>query len=1018
MLKKVETKTRRAYGTASHRLPMPVDISAPSGGYYQDRSRVRRAAVFSSPRRQPTLSPRKSRSPAKPREAKHIIQYRRWVDGVIPTMIPHYLRVLRESNQLRDTSQLEMMCECSPNSTRTRVLAVYQHGVEELHVCNCSPAVLLVQRGLFPSSPVRPAFAVDLRMLDFMHELYARSALNLSAWSATLETVLARQGFKVKGQDVIRRKMATAVKWYTYMVAQKDAVINSIVWDAARPIEGPLDIEEDYECEEHVGEAEGDDWVDEGDGIGGLMEPSRYLQERCPLCFNNQRNTRDCLSEVLLCLDANFTQKRRNPARGQDRSPPLTHPLSVFLTADEVSEAKAYVERLRPSEGAATATPAVGKEAPLAEDDTMEEGMKVPTSVLNGCLQSFTAADEKRTKASTRLFADTGLMALLCRHDRVLWLANMTSAGERQFYAIALLQKFFNNVPIDMTVGLLYDVACQLHRSCMKWGFLGDVANRIRWSVSVFHAYGHQWGCQVVYHPRKCLGFGLSDGEGCERFWAAIKILIPALRVSGYHQRLFAIDNQVSFLDKKSFASLGRWIERKWNQCRTRKRESLEVLARLKLSRAYLQQQWDTQVEMQTKPLAKVSEHAAKRAVQEILSLNKLRDGYKAELAKISRRIKRNDVDVAMDMEDLTNLSLALTTKLAETTETIAQRRKALGATAKHSLERLSKSDFLKHRLNAAALKERICAKLRARKFELERLDKASRSPGSTDNKLQAHIQAQVSRHEPSVVKLVKRYNDVVASMEDLIHQRRAPRNAVAPKSIPKERLFSLDIDDPIWDMRGLEDTGEGSPPAWLADDNVIKGIRAHLALQRCEEEESRLEAERAHLQIWCRSTWDGLNLSILSSNNPDLVFELRQRCETLLGLVTEWSELLVDIPGDDGLGWGPTDEDIADFSDRATQGLFVFQFGMPRSEGTSVGWNNDSLVEEEEEEEEWFGQDGDDLLEIIDDVYLGELYGDEEQVDAFEGLTISEDDVFNGASSSSILGSPRKRLRAIEDDI
>jgi Kyakuja-Dileera-Zisupton transposase len=126
---------------------------------------------------------------------------------------------------------------------------------------------------------------------------------------------------------------------------------------------------------------------------------------------------------------------------------------------------------------------------------------------------------------------------LLCRHDNVLWLANMTTAGERQFFAIALLLKLFRHLPDDMHVGVLYDVACQLHRSCVKWGFLDKYIHRMLWSVSVFHAYGHQWPCQLVYHPRKCVGFGLSDGEGCERFWDAIKLLIPALRVSGVSSR-------------------------------------------------------------------------------------------------------------------------------------------------------------------------------------------------------------------------------------------------------------------------------------------------------------------------------------------------------------------------------------------------------------------------------------------------------------------------------------------------
>jgi hypothetical protein len=167
--------------------------------------------------------------------------------------------------------------------------------------------------------------------------------------------------------------------------------------------------------------------------------------------------------------------------------------------------------------------------------------MKVPISVLNNCSDSFIAADEKCEKASTQFFADTGLMALLCRHDRALWLVNMTSAGEKQHYALALLDRLVKNLPPNMTIGNLYDIACQLHRSCMKWGFLDDAMDRISFAVSVFHAYGHQWPCQIIYHPRKAEGFGLSDGEGCERFWNAIKVLIPPLRVSGVRRDSLSI---------------------------------------------------------------------------------------------------------------------------------------------------------------------------------------------------------------------------------------------------------------------------------------------------------------------------------------------------------------------------------------------------------------------------------------------------------------------------------------------
>jgi hypothetical protein len=97
-----------------------------------------------------------------------------------------------------------------------------------------------------------------------------------------------------------------------------------------------------------------------------------------------------------------------------------------------------------------------------------QPSMAVPDSVLDSCEKAFIAAQETVTKASTSFYSDTGLMALLCRHDRVLWLANLTSPGEKQHYALALLQRLFQELPEDWEVGLLYDIACQIHRSIIK----------------------------------------------------------------------------------------------------------------------------------------------------------------------------------------------------------------------------------------------------------------------------------------------------------------------------------------------------------------------------------------------------------------------------------------------------------------------------------------------------------------------------------------------------------------------
>ena len=124
-------------------------------------------------------------------------------------------------------------------------------------------------------------------------------------------------------------------------------------------------------------------------------------------------------------------------------------------------------------------------------------------------------------------------MTLLCRHDRPLFSVNMNTSGEGQHYTLALLARLFEHLPPDFVVRLLYDVGCQLHRSCEKWGFLKPYMTRITFAVSIFHAFGHQWGCQIIYHPRKCIGYGLADGEGAERLWHAISHLIAYGRVAG-----------------------------------------------------------------------------------------------------------------------------------------------------------------------------------------------------------------------------------------------------------------------------------------------------------------------------------------------------------------------------------------------------------------------------------------------------------------------------------------------------
>ncbi|EIN07536.1 hypothetical protein PUNSTDRAFT_33090, partial [Punctularia strigosozonata HHB-11173 SS5] len=540
-------------------------------------------------------------------------------------------------------------------------------------------------------------------------------------------------------------------------------------------------------------------------------------------------------------------------------------------------------------------------------EDTCEGPLKVPNSVLDGCEASFKAADEQREKASTRFFDDTGLMALMCRHDRVLWLANMTSAGERQHYAIALLDQFFRHIPSYMRVGVLYDIGCQLDRSCWHWNLLPEFRKRITFGISVFHAYGHQWPCQVIYHPCKCNCFGLSDGESCERFWSAIDHLVAVLRVSGFHQRLYVIDTQIHHLDAVQRRSLGDWLANKYFACRSRAIVAERGLVKCGKSMATLRKEWDAQKAAQTRWQSK---DAGAKAIESILLLQEQLRIFESTIADIERKIMdgRGNTDLISYREDLIEDRKQATRK-KQVLEA------ALDLRSRQKLESLRDSKYLTHRMNALALKTRIRNSLCRRKFELTQVERSFRSH-SSNKKLADHAKLAVHRREPGIQSQARKYNKLCEEMAELIRKKQAPTRAVPPTPINMEALWSLDVDDSIWQDTGLIDQEwEGvTPPKWLADEKVKEGIRHMLEADRCKEEAARISRERETMQCWLRDEWAAVNFALIQPGvNRGLVHQLTVHREELLSLAVTWRRDVAGIPAlvDLGDSWGPTEEDM-----------------------------------------------------------------------------------------------------------
>ncbi|KAE9387002.1 hypothetical protein BT96DRAFT_838301, partial [Gymnopus androsaceus JB14] len=168
-------------------------------------------------------------------------------------------------------------------------------------------------------------------------------------------------------------------------------------------------------------------------------QPTEYLQSRCPACFG-----RKC-EDVLVQVDACYTQKHSSKA---GRDPPQIHLNTFFIPKAEVQAWKQLVDSVNEDSD---------------KTNHFEKGLQVPKSVLDGCLASFTAADDACIKGSTQFFDVTANMTLLCRHDHALFTVNINMAGEGQHFVLATLAKLFEHLPPTVGVHFLYNIGCQLH---------------------------------------------------------------------------------------------------------------------------------------------------------------------------------------------------------------------------------------------------------------------------------------------------------------------------------------------------------------------------------------------------------------------------------------------------------------------------------------------------------------------------------------------------------------------------
>ncbi|KAG6877328.1 hypothetical protein C0993_008548 [Termitomyces sp. T159_Od127] len=194
--------------------------------------------------------------------------------------------------------------------------------------------------------------------------------------------------------------------------------------------------------------------------------------------------------DIQVCVDGNFNHQH---LRSAGDSPHFYEP-TYILSKEFVDNIGARMEKLR-----ATRKPSPRKTI-------------VPDEAINECESSHTAGNGSNVKTNMDRFDDSGLMALVCRHDIPIFLANIDTPGEQQKYAVAMIEYLFSLLPPSATLAVLYDVGCVLDRSLHAYDFLShDITKRVPLATSAMHVFVHQWACQIINNPRIRTGLGLTD---------------------------------------------------------------------------------------------------------------------------------------------------------------------------------------------------------------------------------------------------------------------------------------------------------------------------------------------------------------------------------------------------------------------------------------------------------------------------------------------------------------------------
>ncbi|KAG6374455.1 hypothetical protein JVT61DRAFT_4497 [Boletus reticuloceps] len=859
-------------------------------------------------------------------------QSEKW-KALIPTLIDPYLQyITRTMGKPTPMPTLTLSCckrGCVPKSVGLVCLYYDHFSTVTVHSCQCAslPQVLM-HAGLFPTAPSQPRLAVSIELLFFYRALFERSCDAINALASTLNTHYLRRGFRMCGREVcsvlrsqrslstsqletnlqgqtiqepFRRSLGHAVQWFNILQVEVERQIESIL-AAAR---GRFSEAQKLLPSSTVPPRPDDpphDPVKSPTSIPDVHPPaplscSTILVQRCPACFGGSTYGRSLSAgaDIHVATDGNFHHRhRRSAGAGSIFYDPV-----YFIPKAQVDAMGQHISKAR--------------RRPARQRQT-----QVPDTAVDQCESSYEAADGKKQKAAMESFDDTGVMALICRHDIPLFFANIDSPGEQQKYCISLIEHLFSFLPSVATVTVFYDIGCVTERSLNQYNILDQqITSRLHFATTAMHAYGHEWACQLVYNPRLVDGLGLSDGEGTERLWSRLIKLIGIERASSVspqipslhkltdgvqrQRRIWLIDHQASAIGHEMRQELGPWLKRRMKKGIGEQGAAAQhALDNCGISISELKSQWNAQ-------------RAAQLSIRARTSVPFSSDRNVSYPTDAPARLKK-ELDTVLVLQadlDASERMLQTARTAIEKDPTAKDALEVLDSMERSHLRLLDKIEVLYASLNvqdqfphlegvplqfvrtllmARDLKINIRKRAIGSFFEWDKLDRAVGGKDKTlGTKLHQQTRRAIAKRQPALMAALKKFNKYCQALEEIYDPS---------YSIPLPTPLPTKLADLRSDQSLLQDVwtspATGEIPRWLEDVEVREGIRALLKRDRCREEQLRLGFEADNMCRWFSQELFSVEVALRDSDTSPFRVLLLHRREDILALQEHWPTTLV----------------------------------------------------------------------------------------------------------------------------